>query len=179
MTATWLLPVIAFVVASSTGAVIADPLSAFSPQSALVTVAVSAFILTCGLLLSSMILTVYILRLIVFGFPPGTSVLSVFLPLGVAAQSGYAISAMGAVLGSILPLPSSSPFFTFPFSAGTINVFTSIVAFILWSWSVMWIIYALQGLVHVLRSTKTKFKLSAWGLVFPNVSLHISLEIEC
>jgi tellurite resistance protein TehA-like permease len=40
----------------------------------------------------------------------------------------------------------------------------------LWSWAVIWISYALLGLIHILRRAKIQFKLTAWGLVFPNVS---------
>ncbi|KAF9452375.1 hypothetical protein P691DRAFT_784516 [Macrolepiota fuliginosa MF-IS2] len=169
MTSAWILPVVTFVVASSTGAVTAQALQTFSAHSALITVAVSAFLLTTGLLLASTMLTVYILRLVVYGFPPGLSILSVFLPLGVSAQAGYSVSLIGTNLRNLLPLTSSqSPFFSLRSSGDTIYLFCSITAFLLWSWAVLWIIYALLGLVHNLRRTRIQFQLTAWGLVFPN-----------
>lgn len=171
MTAAWILPVITFVVASSTGVVTAQALGEFSPHLALVTVSVSAFLLTAGLFLAAMMLTVYVLRLVVYGFPPGLSVLSVFLPLGVSAQSAYSVSIIGAEFRSLLPLISSqSPFFSLRFSGDTIHIFCSLTSFMLWSWAVLWISYALLGMVHILRRAKIQFKLTAWGLVFPNVS---------
>jgi len=36
-------------------------------------------------------ITIYILRMIVHGLPPGPHILSVFLPLGPNPQSGYAL----------------------------------------------------------------------------------------
>ncbi|KXN90619.1 Sulfite efflux pump SSU1, partial [Leucoagaricus sp. SymC.cos] len=169
MTAAWILPVVTFVVASSTGAVTADAVRVFSEHSALITLVVSAFLLTSGLLLASMMLAVYVLRLVVYGFPPGLSILSVFLPLGVSAQAGYSASLIGAELRSLLPLTSSqSPFFSMRLSGDAIHIFCSITAFLLWSWAVLWITYALLGLVHILRRTRIQFKLTAWGLVFPN-----------
>lgn len=171
MTAAWILPVITFVVSSSTGSVVAEALQTYSVHSALVTVTVSAFLLTAGLLLASMILTVYILRLVVHGFPPGLSILTVFLPLGVTAQAGYSVSLIGANFREILPLSSSqSTFFSTRSSGNDIYVICSILSFVLWSWAVMWIMYALIGLVHTLSKTRIQFKLTAWGLVFPNVS---------
>ncbi|KAJ3570955.1 hypothetical protein NP233_g4067 [Leucocoprinus birnbaumii] len=169
MTAAWILPVVTFVVASSTGAIIAEAVRGFSAHSAFITVTVSAFLLTLGLLLASMMLTVYILRLVVYGFPPGLSVLSVFLPLGVSAQASYSISLIGAEFQSLIPLVSSqSPFFSLNSSPDTILIFCTTASFILWSWAVLWISYAVLGLLHVLRKTKIQFKLTAWGLVFPN-----------
>lgn len=169
MTAAWILPVVTFVVASSTGAVIAKALRDFSAQSALITITVSAFMVTLGLFLASMMLTVYILRLVVYGFPEGLSVLSVFLPLGVSAQAAYSVSLIGAEFRALLPMVSSnSQFFSLYSSGETINIFCSTTSFLLWSWAVLWISYALLGLVHILRATKIQFKLTAWGLVFPN-----------
>lgn len=172
MTASWILPVVTFVVASSTGAVIAEPVREFSVHAAFVTVIVAAFILTLGLSLASMMLATYVLRLVVYGFPPGSSVFSIFLPLGVSAQASYSVSLIGAELQSLLPLLSShSPFFSLRVSGDVIYMFCSVLSFILWSWAVFWIGYALLGFVHVLRHTKLRFKLTAWGLVFPNVSV--------
>lgn len=171
MTAAWILPVVTFVVASSTGAVTAQAVQTFSARLALITSTVSTFLVTTGLVMASMMLTVYVLRLVVHGFPPGLSILSVFLPLGVSAQAGYSVSLIGANFRALLPLTASrSPFFSFPFSGDVIHVFCSITSFLLWSWAVLWFIYALLGLVHILRRTRIQFKLTAWGLVFPNVS---------
>ncbi|EKM75817.1 hypothetical protein AGABI1DRAFT_45818, partial [Agaricus bisporus var. burnettii JB137-S8] len=169
MTAAWILPVVTFVVASSSGAVIAQSLQAFSIHSALVTVTVSAFILTAGLLMASMMLTVYVLRLVTHGFPPGLSILSVFLPIGVAGQAGYSVSLIGSNFRDLLPLSSSqSPFFSLRSSGDGIFTFCTALSFILWAWAVMWVVYAVLGLVHTFRRTKFQFQLTAWGLVFPN-----------
>lgn len=172
MTSAWILPVVTLVVASSTGAVIADPLRTFSIHSALVTVAVSAFILTLGVLLASMMLTVYIMRLVAHGFPPGLSILSAFLPVGVAGQAGYSVSLIGSNFRELLPLSSSqSLFFSLHSSGDSIFVFCTALSFVLWAWAFMWVMYALLGMVHIIRKTKLQFQLTAWGLVFPNVSL--------
>ncbi|THV05062.1 hypothetical protein K435DRAFT_713587 [Dendrothele bispora CBS 962.96] len=169
MTAVWLLPVVTLVVASSTGGVIATSLYNYNKSDAMITVVVSVFMVTVGLALSFMLLTIYLLRLIVYGLPPGATVLSVFLPLGPMGQAGYSILLIGQFFNKVLPLhKSNSTLLTAETTGEIINVICTFVAFALWSLATMWIIFACLAVQDVLRQTRIKFRVPFWGLIFPN-----------
>jgi tellurite resistance protein TehA-like permease len=171
MTAVWLLPVVTLIVASSSGGVLALPLQKYSPPHALVTVTVSVFMVTIGLSLALMMLTVYLLRLVVYGLPPGATIISVFLPLGPTGQAGYSILLAGQSFKSLLPLRyGNSDVLTFSSTGDTINIICISLAFVLWSLASMWMIFALLGVQDVLRQTRFPFQVPFWGLIFPNVS---------
>lgn len=82
MTAVWLLPVVTLVVASSTGGLVAKALISRSVTFALLTTAFSFVMVIIGLSLALMIITVYLLRLITYGTPDVTLILSSFIVLG-------------------------------------------------------------------------------------------------
>ena len=82
MTAVWLLPVVTLVVASSTGGLLAKALRPHSATSALVTTTFSFVMVLIGLSFALMIITVYLLRLITYGTPDITLILSSFIVLG-------------------------------------------------------------------------------------------------
>jgi tellurite resistance protein TehA-like permease len=165
----WLLPIVTFVVAASSGGILVGPLQEFSPSHALITVVVSIFMVTIGLSLSFMILTIYFLRLVVHGLPEGKTVLSAFLPLGPAGQGGYAILLIGSSLKSLLPLTyGKSEILRASATGDTINVICLCMAIMLWSFATMWIIYALLVVLEVARKSQIPFNLSFWGLIFPN-----------
>ncbi|KAG6862250.1 hypothetical protein C0995_002181 [Termitomyces sp. Mi166 len=138
MTAVWLLPVVTLTVAASTGGILSRTLYRYSPHHALITTTTAVFLLTVGLTLALMIITIYMQRLMIHGLPPGYKILSVFLPLGPTAQSGFAVLLIGQNFRTLLPF------------------------------EVMCIIFALLGIYDTLRRTHVPFALTFWGLVFPN-----------
>ena len=89
MTATWLLPIVAPIVAASTGAIIAEVLP--DPQKALWTLIVSYINWGAGLPLSMAVLVIYFQRLTMHHLPPQEVIVSVFLPLGPVGQGGFGI----------------------------------------------------------------------------------------
>jgi tellurite resistance protein TehA-like permease len=82
MAAVWLLPVVTLVVASSTGGLIAKALHPHSVTFALLTTTFSLVMVIIGLSLALMMITVYLLRLITYGAPEFTLIVSVFIVLG-------------------------------------------------------------------------------------------------
>ena len=171
MTTLWLLPVVTLIVASSSGGVLWPAIQVYSQLHALQTLAISVFMVTAGLTLALMILTIYLMRLILHGLPPGTAVLSVFLPLGPTGQSGYAILLIGQNITKLLPFPSQSYTFLNSTSTGeVVEVVCICVSFLLWSLATMWILYALLAVYSGLRQSRIAFAVSFWGLVFPNVT---------
>lgn len=171
MTAVWILPVVALIVASSSGGVLAPQLAKYSINHALVTLTLSAVMLTIGEALAMMLLTVYFYRLIVHGIPQGGSVISTFIPLGPFSQGGYCVLLLGSGFRSTLPLTyGKSEFLRASITGEIIDVVCICVAILLWSLATMWLLYALLAVREVLSRERFPFKLPTWGLIFPNVS---------
>jgi tellurite resistance protein TehA-like permease len=87
MTAVWLLPIVACIVAAASGAIVADVLP--NPQHALWTIMVSYALWGMGLPLAILVLGIYLERLMLHKLPPKAVVASVCLPLGPLGQGGF------------------------------------------------------------------------------------------
>ena len=171
MTAGWILPSVTLIVASSVGGELALALREYSLNCALTTLAFSVFILSIGLALSFMILTVYIDRLIVHGFPQGSSIVSSFIASGPFGQAGFSVLNIGNIMKETLPVAGSrSPFLSSTQTGEIVFTLCVCLSFILWAFATMWILYGLLGLQHVFRRSRITFDLSFWGMIFPNVS---------
>lgn len=172
MSAAWLLPVVTLIVAASTGGVVGLALQKYSPQHALQTIVSSVFLVTIGLCLAFMVLTLYLGRLIIHGLPPGVGVLSVFLPLGPTGQSGFAFYLIGRNFKTVIPYTraGSSEFLSSSTTADILWICCTSAAFLMWCLATMWMLYALLALQSTVLKSPVPFKMSFWGLVFPNVS---------
>lgn len=165
----WLLPVVTFIVASSSGGVLAAPLQEYSPSHALLTVIASMLMVTIGLSLSLMLLTVYVLRLMIHGYPKGATIMSAFMPLGPTGQAGYSILLIGKNIKSLLPLTyGQSEILKANGTGDTIQVLCLCISLVLWSFATMWLCFALLGIQEVVRESRFPFKLPFWGIIFPN-----------
>lgn len=127
--------------------------------------------LAIGLSLSLMFFTIYLLRLIVYGYPTDASVLSVFLPLGPCGQAAYSLLKLGSAFSSLLPLDYGDlgGVLRKPETGETIEVICVIGVLVLWSLASMWLVFAMLTLGYTLRRERIAFRLSFWGTVFPNV----------
>lgn len=169
MTSVWLLPVVSLIVASSVGGELAQALHAHSVTCALTTIASTIFILSIGLALALMILTIYFTRLVLHGFPQGLSIVSSFMPLGPCGQAGFSVLLIGQFMKETLPVPGSRSAFLGSVHAGdVVFVLCVCISFILWAFATMWLVYALLGIQHILRRTRISFELAFWGMIFPN-----------
>ena len=155
----------------------APALLKYSKYHALLTLTLSAFMVSVGLCLALMILTMYFLRLIVHGVPQNATVISTFIPLGPMGQGGYSILLLGQGFRSILPLQNNSQVLSNSQTGEIINVLCVCVAFVLWALATMWLLYALLAVQEVLRQGLFPFKLPVWGLIFPNVSECQAFEV--
>ena len=126
-----------------------------------------------------MVFTIYLQRLIVHGLPPGISIFSAFLPLGPLGQAGFSIFTMGRVARTFFPTGDVSSGHVNPF-AGTelgsqtaviVYVFSWLVAFALWSLATAWLLLAAMALGDTLARGTLPFKITFWGMIFPNVSI--------
>ncbi|KAI6041606.1 voltage-dependent anion channel [Pisolithus marmoratus] len=171
MTPRWLLPVITLIVVSSTGGVIAPVIFVYSPGGALITVTFCVCMVAVALPVVMMILTIYLLRCMVYGYPRGSLILTSFFSLGPFGQSAYAILLIGSALRSILPASFGdaeglSQSTTTPVVVETVCV---MVALMLWAIDSMWLVFALLAVKHAVQSEgRFSFQLSFWGLIFPN-----------
>jgi tellurite resistance protein TehA-like permease len=171
MTSVWLLPVITLIVASSAGGELALALHPYSVTGALTTLAFTIFIVSAGLTLAFTILTVYFYRLVLHGFPPDGNIVSSFMPLGPMGQAGFSVLIIGQSMKEFLPVQGSSSPFLGSAQVGEIIFAVSVcIGFFLWALATMWLGYALLGIQHIVRRTQIPFKLSFWGMIFPNVS---------
>ena len=101
MTAAWLLPIVAPIVAAASGGIVSDALP--NPQHALWTVIVSYILWGIGVPLAMAVLVMYFHRLTLCRLPPREVIVSVFLPLGPLGQGGFAIMQLGKVSLKIFP----------------------------------------------------------------------------
>jgi len=169
MTTVWLLPVVTLIVASSAGGELAQALHPYSVVSALTTLAFAISLVSVGLMHAFMILTIYLHRLVLHDFPPGVSIVSSFIPLGPMGQAGFSVLIIGQTMKELLPVSGNrSPFLGSAQPGEIIFALCVCISFLLWALATMWLGYALLGIQHVLRRTQVPFKLSFWGMIFPN-----------
>jgi tellurite resistance protein TehA-like permease len=101
MTAVWLLPVVAPIVAAATGSTVASILPV--PEHALWTIIVSYVLWGVGFPMAMIILVIYFHRLAMHKLPPREVIVSVFLPLGPLGQGGFALMQLGKISMEIFP----------------------------------------------------------------------------
>lgn len=158
MTAAWLLPVVAPIVSSASGAIVANALP--DPQHAVVTIITSYVLWGTGVPLVFLILTIYFHRLAVYKIPPNEVIVSVFLPLGPMGQGGYAIVQLGKMAMKVFAETG-----TLHASAGDIlYVLGCGTALILWGFGLVWLFFALGA---VLGRRRFPFNMGWWGFTFP------------
>lgn len=153
---------------------------------ALLTTTFSFVMVLIGLSLALMIITVYLLRLITYGTPDTTLILSAFIVLGKRrsfyrmtpvtdtlssgplGQGGYSLLVNGENIAELLPLHFGSQF-PFAEQAGQMIFAVCFVgSFILWSMGIAWIILAVLSIFSVVRKGKISFSMAYWGMVFPH-----------
>ena len=143
MTAAWLLPIVAPIVASATGGIVAEVLP--NPHHALWTVIVSYILWGTGVPLAMVVLVIYFQRLTVFSLPPREVIVSVFLPLGPLGQGGFAIMQLGKVAMKVFPETRSLPG-TQRMPGDMLYVAGWLIALIMWGFAIVWLFFALASI---------------------------------
>ncbi|KIJ39447.1 hypothetical protein M422DRAFT_230652 [Sphaerobolus stellatus SS14] len=168
ITPRWLLPIMAFIVAATEGQFMANTLIPLSLHNAFLTIGMSILMLVMGASLALMLLTLWIRRLLIEGIPDALSIITSFLPLGPCGQAGYALLIAGRNLKVTLPYGTGD--FMGEADVGKIlNVICFFIAFALWCFEVWWLLSAIIAIVDLFsRRLRIPFKLTSWGLVFPN-----------
>ncbi|KAF2453607.1 voltage-dependent anion channel [Lineolata rhizophorae] len=157
LTAAWLLPIVAPIVASASGAVVASELT--DPQHALWTIVVSYVLWGVGVPLAMVILVMYFHRLAMHKLPPREVIVSVFLPLGPLGQGGFGIQKLGAEAMRVFPRTGT----LHPLAGDVLYVAGLGVALVLWGFGLVWLFFA----VGSISGSKFPFNMGWWGFTFP------------
>ncbi|EUC67615.1 C4-dicarboxylate transporter/malic acid transporter [Rhizoctonia solani AG-3 Rhs1AP] len=166
LTAVWLLPAVTPIVPATTGALLARAILPFSSNHATITLFVASTLLFLGLGLTSMILPLYMLRLITEGLPPNTMIISKFLPVGPCGQGGMAFVVIGQVFAEMAKQETSkNPLLAAPQPWIIVGVCSG---FFLWTFGIWWILLSLVAMFETFRSQPPKFAVGFWGMVFPS-----------
>ena len=160
MTAAWLLPIVAPIVAAATGGIVAEVLP--NPQHALWTIIVSYILWGTGVPLAMTVLVIYFHRLTVHKLPPREVIVSVFLPLGPLGQGGFGIMQLGKV--ALQTFPKTSTLQVATANAGDIlYVVGWLMALIMWGFGIVWLFFAIASISR----SKFPFNMGWWGFTFP------------
>lgn len=160
MTAAWLLPIVAPIVAAASGGIVAGVLP--NPQHALWTIIVSYVLWGTGIPLAMAVLVIYFHRLTVHKLPPREVIVSVFLPLGPLGQGGFGIMQLGKV--ALQTFPKTHTLQAAGAGAGDIlYVVGWLMALIMWGFGIVWLFFALASISR----SKFPFNMGWWGFTFP------------
>jgi tellurite resistance protein TehA-like permease len=159
MTAPWLLPIVAPIVAAATGAVVA---SVIPPQQALWTIIASYILWGIGVPTAMVVLVIYFQRLTMVSLPPIEVAVSVFLPLGPLGQGGYGIMNLGRL--ALTVFPETHTLSEHMINAGEIlYVVGWSTATIMWGFALVWLFFAVMSITR----KRFPFNMGWWGFTFP------------
>lgn len=160
MTAVWLLPIVAPIVAATSGGIIAESLP--NPQHALWTIIVSYILWGTGVPLAMTVIVIYFQRLTIYNLPPREVIVSVFLPLGPLGQGGFCIMQLGKVALEVFP--KTHTLTTANGHAGEIlYVIGWLMSLIMWGFGLVWLFFALASISR----SRFPFNMGWWGFTFP------------
>lgn len=160
MTAVWLLPIVATIVAAASGGIVASVLE--NNQHALWTIIVSYILWGCGVPLAMFVLVMYFHRLTIHKLPPRELIVSVFLPLGPLGQGAFGIMQLGKEAMRVFPLTTSLPALEVP-SGAVLYILGFILALIMWGFGLVWLFFALCSITR----SRFPFNMGWWGFTFP------------
>ena len=159
MTAVWLLPIVATIVAAASGSVVASALE--NEQYALWTVLTSYILWGTGVPLAMFTMVMYFQRLTLYALPPRETIVSVFLPLGPLGQGAFGIMQLGLDSQKLFSQTHTLPNVASAGDMFYINGF--FVGLIMWGFGLVWLFFAMASITR----TKFPFNLGAWGFIFP------------
>ncbi|KAI9730846.1 MAG: hypothetical protein M1834_005564 [Cirrosporium novae-zelandiae] len=164
VTGAFLLPVVAPIVASSCGAIVAGALAKTNPAQAVWTVVVSYILWAIGMPLAMMTLAVYFHRLTVHKIPPREVIVSVFLPIGPLGQGGFGIQKLGLVSKEVFSQTSNLPINASNAAGDILYIIGWFLGLMCWGFALVWFFFALASIYH---SRPFPFNMGWWGFVFP------------
>ncbi|KAJ3579524.1 hypothetical protein NPX13_g1043 [Xylaria arbuscula] len=163
MTAGWLLPIVAPIVAAATGSVVA---SVLEPNHALITILTSYAILGTGLPAALSIIAIYFMRVATKKLPPTEHMVSTFLPLGPLGQGGFAAQKLGEQALRVFPLTNTLPAVSEQsrlLSGEVLYTTGFLTAITLWGFGLMWLFFAVLSVTR----QRVPFSQGWWAFTFP------------
>ena len=157
MTAAWLLPIVACVVAAASGGVVASVLP--NANHAIITITISYVLWGMGVPLALVVLAMYFHRLAIHKLPPQEVIVSVFLPLGPLGQGGYAAMQLGIQASNIFPRTKT----LHPMAGEVLYNLGVMIAMILWGFGLVWLFFAVASV----SQRRFPFNMGWWGFTFP------------
>jgi tellurite resistance protein TehA-like permease len=109
-----------------------------------------------------MTITIYLLRLITYGPPDISLILSAFIVLGPLGQGGYSLLVNGEVISTTLPATTGSNFPQTPLTGQIIYGVCFCGAYILWSIGICWIIISAFSTGNQVRKGRIPFSIAYW-----------------
>ncbi|KAF4978697.1 hypothetical protein FZEAL_4966 [Fusarium zealandicum] len=159
MNASWLLPIVADIVASATGAIVANVLP--NQQHALWTVITSYVLWGTGVPTAIVVLSMYYSRLMFHDLPPKEIAASCFIPLGPLGQGAAGVQLLGQVS---LKLFTNNEFIpAAPIAGQFFYVAGILMALIMWGFGLVWLFLALTAIYR----RRFPFSLNWWAFTFP------------
>ncbi|CAK9785975.1 hypothetical protein CC85DRAFT_302467 [Cutaneotrichosporon oleaginosum] len=188
---TWLLPVVATVVAAASGGVVAEALVPINPALARSTLYVSWIIWGTGVPIALMVIALLIYRFAAGGPPAPAALASVFLPLGPCGQGSFGITTLGVVARALAdrgtPMVPASPEAALRIADGMYAA-CLLAGLVLWGLALAWYILAVAMFVEGVRRDPAllgvgKFTLGLWALTFPigvwaTASIALAAELD-
>lgn len=160
MNAVWLLPIVATIVASASGGIIAAVIP--NPQHALWTIIVSYILWGTGVPLAMVVLVIYFQRLTLHKLPPREVIVTCLLPLGPLGQGGFAIMQLGKVALIIFPKMNTLPAVN-GHAGEVLYVVGWLTGIIMWGFGLVWFFFAIASISR----SKFPFNMGWWGFTFP------------
>ena len=160
MTAVWLLPIVATIVAAATGGIVAGVL----PDTyALWTIIVSYILWGCGVPLAMFTMVIYFHRLTMHSLPPREVIVSVFLPLGPIGQGAFGIMTLGRDALKVFGRTDTIPAALDDLGGRLFYANGLMIGIIMWGFGIVWLFFAIAAITR----SKFPFNLGWWGFTFP------------
>ncbi|EEP83011.1 predicted protein [Uncinocarpus reesii 1704] len=158
MTAAWLLPIVAPVVAAASGGVVAEVLP--NNSHAMLTVIFCYIMWGSAVPFAMVIIVIYFQRLALHKIVPSAVIVSTLLPVGPLGQGGFGIMQLGIVARRVFPTQADilSPL------AGEIFYSVGIfIALVMWGFGLVWLWFAAASFAR----GPFPFNLGWWAFTFP------------
>ncbi|KIW67387.1 hypothetical protein PV04_06646 [Phialophora macrospora] len=157
MTAVWLLPIVATIVAAASGGIVAEVLP--NRQHQVWTIVTSYVLWGTGFPLAMVVMVMYFHRLTIHRLPAREVIVSVFLPLGPLGQGSFGLIQLGRVCAKVFPQTENFG----PESGRIIYSFSIVVALAIWGYGLVWLFFAIASITR----SRFPFNMGWWGFTFP------------
>jgi tellurite resistance protein TehA-like permease len=181
MDGSWLFPVLAPIVLSGTGGIVA---SVLPPAHARLTIIVSYIIWGYGFPLAFMMLVLDFFRLVMHNLPVPGSIVSMFIAVGPCGMGGFTILQLSYVVRQLAMQTGDGLGTDGMYSAAdgmmmanAIYAGTIVVALAIWGMGFFWIIVAICSVTTVAIEKGISFSMGWWALTFPLVSP--AFQVNC